>query len=223
MLTPADHEMVAAAIRAAETGTDGEIGVVVAPESDAYADVVLHWALLAALLPLALFASVPKLIEGATHLLHRPWGDEAAPLRLAALVALLATALAFLLALSIVRLPGVKARLTPHATKARRVRRRAITLFQVGTERRTASRTGVLIYLSLAEHRAEIVADASIQSRIGGEEWGEAMAALIDGLRGGRPGAGIAAAVEKVGAVLAQHFPHTGTDPNELPDRLIEL
>jgi putative membrane protein len=117
----------------------------------------------------------------------------------------------------------VKLALTPDATKARRVRRRAIMLFQVGTERRTVTRTGVLVYLSLAEHRAEIVADKSIQSKIGGEEWGEAMLSLVEGVRAGRPGEGIAAAIGRIGDVLATHFPYTGTDPNELPDRLIQL
>ncbi|HYZ48105.1 MAG TPA: hypothetical protein VE567_04350, partial [Sphingomonas sp.] len=96
-------------------------------------------------------------------------------------------------------------------------------IFQVGTERRTATRTGVLLYLSLAERRAEIVADASIQSKISGEEWGEAMVALLDGVRGGRPGDGMAAAIGRIGDVLAKHFPRTDTDPNELPDRLIRL
>lgn len=49
------------------------------------------------------------------------------------------------------------------------------------------------------------------------------MAALVDGLRAGRAGDGMVAAIERIGQVLARHFPHTGTDPNELSDRLIEL
>lgn len=223
MLTPQDHQQVADSIRAAETRTDGEISVVVAPESDSYADAVLHWSLLFALLPLALFATFPSLLHGATALLHDPWSDDAPPLRLLALLMLFATVIAFLLAWAILRLPRLRVAVTPDATRTRRCRRRAIMLFQVGTERRTASRTGVLLYLSLAEHHAEIVADESIQSRISGEEWGEAMVALLEGIRARTPGLGIAAAVTRIGDVLAQHFPYTGTDPNEMPDRLIEL
>jgi putative membrane protein len=184
---------------------------------------VLHWALLIALLPLAFFATFPDLLHGATSLLHEPWSDSAPPLRLIVLFLLLKTVGAFLIAWAIFRLPRVRVAITPHDTRTRRCRRRAIMLFQVGTERRTASRTGVLLYLSLAEHHAEIVADASIQAKISGEEWGEAMAALLEGIRSGRPGEGIAAAVERIGGVLATHFPYTGTDPNEMPDRLIHL
>ena len=49
------------------------------------------------------------------------------------------------------------------------------------------------------------------------------MLALLEGVRAGTPGQGIAAAVERIGGVLAAHFPYTGTDPNEMPDRLIQL
>jgi putative membrane protein len=55
------------------------------------------------------------------------------------------------------------------------------------------------------------------------EVWGDAMAALVDGVKAGRPGEGMAQAVEKIGEVLAQCLPPTLDNPNELPDRLIEL
>ena len=53
--------------------------------------------------------------------------------------------------------------------------------------------------------------------------WGEAMADLIEEVKAGRPGAGMAKAVEDIGVVLKEHFPKTAADRNELPDRLIEL
>ena len=94
---------------------------------------------------------------------------------------------------------------------------------KVGAERRTAARIGVLIYLSLAERRAEIVADDAIHAEVAAERWGEAMAALVAEVRDGRPGDGMAAAVAQIGAVLAEHFPQDRGRRNELPDRLIEL
>ena len=220
-MTPEDQAKVAAAIRAAEATTDGEINAISAAASDGYHDVVLHWALLAALLPLSIAAAWPGLVAwGASF--FSGW-EEAPSLRLMLTLSLVTSALVFLLARWLFGLPTMRMLLTPAATKARRVRRRAILLFRAGTEQRTASRTGVLIYLSLAERRAEIVADQSIHERVAPELWGEAMAALVVAVRDGRPGDGIAAAIARIGAVLAEHFPHTGTDPNELPDRLIEL
>ena len=96
-------------------------------------------------------------------------------------------------------------------------------LFRAAAEARTAGRTGVLIYLSLDEHRAEIVADKAINDRVAPEAWGEAMALLIDAVRDDRPGEGLALAIGRVGAILAPHFPRAADDINELPDRLIEL
>jgi putative membrane protein len=220
-LLPEDQDKVAAAIKRAEEATDGEINAVSALSSDSYHDVVLHWSLLVALLPLAVWTAWPHLLVWAASLLD-PWSPEP-PLRLMLTLALIKVALAFLVARWIFGLPRMRMLLTPGSTKQRRVRARAILLFRAGTEKRTATRTGVLLYLSLAERRAEIVADETIHAKVAPEVWGEAMAALIAALKDGRPGDGIAAAIERIGAVLAEHFPHTGTDPNEMPDRLIEL
>jgi putative membrane protein len=113
--------------------------------------------------------------------------------------------------------------LVPRATRARRVRRRAIQYFKVGAERRTTARVGILLYLSRDERMAEIVADEAIHRAVPAERWGDAMAALVAETRAGKPGAGMAAAVERIGAILAETFPKTADDRNELPDRLIEL
>ena len=83
-------------------------------------------------------------------------------------------------------------------------------LFKAAAERRTVGRTGILIYLSMAERRAEIVGDEAITAVTTPETWGEAMAALITDVKAGRPGDGIVAAVGEVGAVLAEHFPRAG-------------
>ena len=113
--------------------------------------------------------------------------------------------------------------LTPKSTKARRVRRRAVEIFKAAVAHRTEGRTGILLYLSLLEHRAEIVADAAIHSSVDPEIWGEAMVLLIEQVKAGRPGEGMALAVEKMGAVLAENLPRRHENPNELSDRLIEL
>jgi putative membrane protein len=113
--------------------------------------------------------------------------------------------------------------LTPGGTKCRRVRRRAVELFRSGCEIRPSGRTGVLIYLSLEERRAEIVADRAIVEKVEPDIWGEAMAVLVDEVKQGRPGQGMVLAVEKVGAVLASILPPKPHNPDELPNRLIVL
>jgi len=219
-LNPDDGAKVAAAIRAAEALTDGEISAIVAGSSDNYNDVVLHWALLAGLFPIAISAAWPHLLVWSASLLS-PWEEPSLRFLLTLLV--VKSILLFLIARYVIGIQKIRIALTPAATKQRRVRRRAIMLFRTGTEQRTLSTTGVLLYLSLAERRAEIVADAAVHAKAPQEQWGEAMAALIAAMHDKRPGDGMAAAIERIGAVLTMHFPRTGTDPNELPDRLVEL
>src|SRR3546814_14089649 len=96
---------------------------------------------------------------------------------------------------------------------------RAIDCFLVGAEWRTVGRTAVLIYVSLAEHQVEIVADRAIHSRVEPEEWGRIAAGLVDALKDGRPGDGLVAAVEQSGGRLARHFPPALRTLQELTER----
>ncbi|MES2754093.1 MAG: hypothetical protein V4659_05465 [Pseudomonadota bacterium] len=221
-LSEAEHVRVSAAVAAAEAATDGEIVTIVAGWSDEYRDVALHWAVLKLLSWLALLALWPGLAERIHAAFAGPWAPLATPAALFTIALILAT-LAFLAAQAFFAWRRMRIAFTPPATKARRVRRRAVALFRTAAEARTKAKTGVLLYLSLAEHRAEIVADAAIHSKVAPEVWGDAMAALISAVREGRTGDGIAEAVTQIGAVLAEHFPRSEGDTNELPDRLIEL
>jgi putative membrane protein len=221
-LTEADHARVTAAVAEAERGTDGEIVTVVAGQSDPYHDVALHWAVLAMLLVLTLFSVWPQAVEWLYGLGGDAWAS-AVPLRALFTIALIAVAAAFLLVRLLLAATPLRMALTPAATKSRRVRRRAVQIFHTAAEQRTRASTGVLLYLSLDERRAEIIADEAIHSKVAPETWGEAMAALVESVREGRPGDGMAAAVGRIGVVLAQHFPRSEDDVNELPDRLIEL
>jgi putative membrane protein len=220
-LSEQDHERVSVAVTAAEATTDGEIVTIVTGRSDAYHDVGLHWAVLAMLLALTAVAIAPDFYMG---LLDRiaGWQHDWTTRELLTILLVFVT-LKFLGVRLILAWMPLRMAMTPRGTKARRVRCRAIELFKASAEKRTVSRTGVLLYLSLAEHQAEIVADEAIHAKVPPETWGAAMAALVDAVRAGRPGDGMAAAVTQIGEVLAGHFPRTGTDPNELPDRLIEL
>lgn len=221
-LNEADHDRVTAAVTLAEATTDGEIVTIVAGASDRYHDVALHWAILAMLLVPALLAFRPTVAEHIYARLVDPWA-QVAPTGALFGVALVLMVLVFLLARLVLAWMPLRIALTPGATRTRRVRARALILFRAGAEKRTRAKTGVLLYLSIAERRAEIVADAAIHARVPNETWGAAMAAVLAGVRDGRPADGMADAVAQIGAVLTEHFPRSDTDVNELPDRLIEL
>ena len=221
-LSPEDHARVTAAVSEAERLTDGEIVTIVTGRSDAYHDVALHYAVAAMLLVAGLSAAFPGVIAWKLSWFTHGWGG-ASDLPLALLLVMIGQALVFLIVRYALGFDRLRLALTPAATKARRARRRAVQYFKASAEKRTEGRVGILLYLSLDEHRAEIVADEAIHSRVTAERWGDAMAALVDRVRAGDPAGGMAAAVGQIAAILTEHFPKTSTDANELPDRLIEL
>ncbi len=221
-LSEADHILVSDAVSAAERGTDGEIVTIVTDLSDKYHDAGLHWAIGATFLALALLAVFPEKLIALLTWMAGGWDHEFTLGEVLPTIFIILV-IKFLAVRYILAWMPLRLALTPRATKARRVRRRAIQYFKVGAESRTAKKTGVLIYLSLGEHMAEIIADEAVHRAVPAETWGDAMAALIDEVRAGQPGKGMAAAVGQVGAILAAHFPKDAADPNEIPDRLIEL
>jgi putative membrane protein len=221
-VSAADHDLVTAAVAAAEARTSGEIVTVIAAQSNDYDDVALVWASLIAFLAMSVIALFPDFYQGLYDRLTGGWGHGLTANQWLGVV--IAVGVLKWIAMWLILLwRPLRLWLTPRAILAGRVRARAIDLFKVGAEAKTLGRTGVLLYLSLREHRADIVADEAIASKVPAEVWGDAMAALIERVRAGRPGEGMAEAVAHMGVILAEHFPRGSENPNELPDRLIEL
>ncbi len=221
-LTEEDRTAVSAAVAAAEARSAGEIVTIMAERSDSYHDVALLWSALVGLFALGALALAPQFYLGLIDRVTGAWQSNWPPGKVFGLALLAASTMfigMWLLQLSL----SLRLALVPGPLKHKRVRIRAVTSFKIGAERRTHGRTGVLIYLSLAERRAEIVADDAIAAKVSPEVWGAAMATLVSEIRSGHPAAGLVGAVTQVGAVLAEHFPRAEDDVNELPDRLIEV
>ena len=222
MLSDADHDRVSVAVSAAEAHSAGEIVTILTDRSDGYSDVALAWAAVVAATAILVLSLAPAFCLGLIDRVTGAWANEWTPGEIFA-VSLGAATVIFLGMLAIQLWQPLKFSLIPAPVKSRRVLARAITCFKVGAERRTHGRTGILIYLSMREHRAEIVADAAITSKVSPEVWGEAMAAMLPQIKAGRIADGMVAAIDRVGTVLAEHFPRAENDTNELPDRLIEV
>ena len=221
-MTEADHAKVSAAIAAAEGTTAGEIIAVVTDYSDRYHDVALHWSVLVLVAVLAWAAACPSCLEYWWDLVVGGWHSEPSLRQLLTFLMILAV-FKFTVVLLVLKYMPLRLALTPGNTKTRRVRRRALTVFKSAAERRTTGRTGILIYISMGEHRAEIIGDEAITSVTTSETWGEAMADLLAHVREGRIADGMVAAIQDIGAVLSEHFPRSAEDKNEIPDKLIEL
>jgi putative membrane protein len=222
MLTREDGARIAQAVAEAEAGTAGEIVTVLTPRSDSYTDVALAWSVFVAFLALAALEAAPAfaiaLVDRALGLWASEWGPRAY-FGLALTVAVIK----FAAMLAILQWRRLRLWLTPTPVKRARVHARALTAFRLGAESRTTGRTGVVIYVSLDERKAEIIADRAVADRVDPEVWGAAMVALLAPLRDGRLADGMVAAIAQVGAVLAQHAPRLADDVNELPDGPILL
>jgi putative membrane protein len=196
--TKEQYEAVSAAIREAEQKSSGQIVCVLARASSAYAHIPLLWAS-----ALALITPWP-LID------FTPWSVQR--IFLAQLVVFLVAAVAF----SWMRL---RLLLVPRAVQRARAHHAAIEQFVIRRVAHTKNRCGILIFVSLAEHYARIIADEGIAQKVPGSEWQTAVDALVTHMRDGDITAGFTAAIERCAAVLAAHAPPDGS-PNELPDRL---
>jgi putative membrane protein len=202
-LTDQDRQKIASAIAAAERRTSGELVAVVAQSAGDYRHVSLLWPALGALLLPAVLVTVEP-------------GMTAWTLYLAQAAAFLALAL-------LAHLPPVRMALVPDAMKRRRASRLAREQFFERGLHLTRARTGVLIFVSVAEHYVEIIADEGINALVPPGTWDKAVADFVERVRAGRIAEGFLAAIEVVNTRLAEHFPRPADDRDELPNRLVEI
>jgi uncharacterized membrane protein len=100
-------------------------------------------------------------------------------------------------------------------------RERALTMFGKLRVWDTEANNGVLIYLLLAEHAIEIVADRGVARVVPQDHWQQVLDGMRAAFRAGRFEEGLAQAIDAVDAELIEHFPlaEGQLNPNELPDR----
>jgi putative membrane protein len=202
-LTDQDRQRIADAIAEVERRTSGELVTVIAAAADDYRAIPLLWPALAALLlPAGLLMVWPHITAWRLYL---------------------AQAAVFVVLALIAHLPSVHRALVPGAIKRRRASRLAREQFLTHGLDRTRARTGVLIFVAVAERHVEIIADAGIDAVVPPGTWDKAVAEFVERVRAGRVAEGFLAAIALVGDHLAEHFPPAPDDIDELPNRLIEI
>lgn len=208
VLSPRDHALVTEAIRTAEKATSGEIYCVLARSSDDYfypASFMLA-AFILLLDPLVALA------------LHHWWFSVGLVYFTIAQLAAFALAV-----LTIAAFPAMRVALVPKRLRYRRAHGNARRQFLAHNIHVTERRTGVLIFVSLAERYVEVVADNDIDAKVAQNVWNDAVAALLTHARERKLAEGFVQTVSMVGAVLAEHFPAGNGNPNEIPDRITEI
>ena len=193
---------IEAAITEAESKTSGEIVVVVATASAGYFAYALMWAALLALL-------VPWPLIYLTN-----WPVEHI---------YLAELCVFLLGAVLMQWEALRFAIVPSSVKRARAHQKAVEQFLAQSLHTTKGRTGVMIYVSFAEHYAEVIADEGIYRKVPQSTWNEVVDTLTAHLARGARVEGFVTAIETCGKILAEHFPPGSMDHDELPNHLIVI
>ncbi|MFK7733511.1 MAG: TPM domain-containing protein [Pseudomonadales bacterium] len=202
-LNEQDKRELCEQIRNIEASCNAELVTVISQQSDEYYYIPVLWAALTALL-----------LPGLVSLLELPLNVGDTYLLQIAVFAVFALLLSW---------PPVKFRVVPKNVQYRRASLHAHELFFIEGLHITENRSGVMIFVSLAERYVEIIADHGIAEKIDQSVWQEIVDDFIVEVSRGKTAEGYQHAVERCGALLQEHFPGGSSTANELPDHLIEL
>ena len=194
----ADLDAIEAAVKKAESSTSGEIVVELSSHSR-------HWNTEA--LVHGLIVSVVVMIAVVYFTYDMGWGVYFNTTQ-----ALLWGAIGFVAAYF-----GWGRFLKRRERKRRVVWNRALGIFHHLTP--TRGGTGVLIFVSLEEDQAAIVADTGIASKVPEDYWRKPHGIIVDAMKQGKHAEGIVQAIDTIAVELAAHFPRESDDVNELPDK----
>lgn len=202
-VSEADARRINEAIRQAEARTSSELVTVIARAADRYLYVPLLWSSMLALL-------VPGIL----------W---LAGLATGVVAVYAAQILAFLGFAVLFHWPPLKHLLVPRSVQRRQAQRLAHEQFYAQGLHLTRGRTGVLLFVSVAERYVEILADQGIYQRVPEGTWDRLVAELVARVREGRVAEGFLGAIAACGDILAARCPREPDDRNELPDRLVQI
>ena len=201
-LTEQDKQLIEERIREAERTTSGEIVVKVVSSSDSYASAGLLGSSMLSLLGALLFMVAAGNRDMWTFL-----GIFAA---------------GFILLNELFRrIPALKRPFVSARDMQEEVEEAAAGAFFRRAIYETRDRTGILIYISMFEHRVRVIADQGISSMVDQQLWQEVVDTIIRGIRSRQQGRAIAEAVDRCGEILAGYFPRRSGDRNELSDAIV--
>jgi putative membrane protein len=211
-LSDADKKTIEACVREVEKSTSGEIVPMVVSASYHYPMSNMIGGLI-----LALLISIAVTL---VFSIQKAWGGiSAIDLWLFPAV----FAVAFLLFHELVkRIPRLKRIFITKAEIAEEVEEAAVTSFFRNGLNNTRDRTGILIFISVFERRAFVLADQGINAKVDSGVWQEVVDLVVDSIRRHHQTEGICEAVKRCGRLIQEHFPIKKDDTNELDNLIVE-
>lgn len=203
LFTDAERERIRQAVDAAEKQTAGEIVPYIVARSGSYEIGAWRGAAVGALIAAALALLVAWFYDGwGLGWLYSAWG-----------MALTMTLGGVLGALLVWFVPLLRRLFAGTARMAERVHRRAEAAFLEEEVFNTRDRTGILLFVSLFEHRIEVLGDEGINLKVEQREWVEVVDRIRTGIRAGHLADGLVAAIEMCGELL--HRRGVGIRPDD--------
>jgi putative membrane protein len=210
LFTDADRRLIEEAVREAESRTSGEIVPVVVQRSGTYPSVPWKAAMIGILPGLLLHE---WLVLSGAGWGPDPWLQQLLPLTILA---------GALLGVGLVRwIPAVERMFISEREMVEMVHVRARQAFLDNEVFLTRERTGILLLVSLFEHRVEVLGDSGITDRVAEDAWGDVVADIITGIKRGEATQGVVAAIGRCGRLLeSAGVARRADDDNELDDSL---
>ena len=202
-LTKQEKIEIADAIAKAETTNSGEIVAVLTKASDGYYYIPLMWAALFALL-------IPATINIFRIEYFYGWQYESQ------LIAFVCMALLF-------RWRPIKLWLVPKYVQQQRCHRMAMQQFVEQNIHDTEARTGILFFVSVAEHYVEIIADEGINNAVDKNTWENIVQLFTDKVKKSEVKEGFLQAINECERILIEHIPAVKDNKNELSNQFVEL
>ena len=200
--TPAEQEQIRLAVANAERTTSGEIATMVVARSDSYLEAITLGAVLGAATAALLIAIVSHHVTIWSYL----------PLTIA---------IYFPFQWLVSRVPLLQKPFIPGRRLEEAVKERAVRAFYEKGLYRTRDETGILIFISVFEHKVWILGDRGINARIPPESWQQLVQILTAGIREGRACDALCEVIKSCGDELSRHFPKNSDDIDELQNEIL--
>lgn len=200
--SPEEQERIRQAVVLAEQKTSGEIVPMIVSSSARYAEVEMA-GLMIGLVAGTLAAFI--------------WNDPWSAIHSQLLWPLAGAVAGYLICI----IPPVKRRLIPRDRMESAVDLRSFAAFTAHGLHDTIEHTGILILISLLEHRVEVLADKGINEKVSSGTWDEIVQIVTMGLKSDNACDAFCKAIERCGEILAQHFPRSADDRDELANKLL--
>ncbi len=215
ILNEKDVKNISEAVKKAELNTSGEIATAFINESNDYAKYELFFAFIVGFVYFAIILMFSGKIENAIQNLFWNYNSNY-------LVMFYGLSIFVVIAIFyfIANISSIDRLIVPKKVMKEKVKNRAIRYFMESGVYETRDHTGILIFISLLEHRIELIADSGINEKIAQRKWDDIVAHISNGVKGKKLANNLIEAIDECGKLLSKYFPIKEDDENELENEI---